>query len=139
MRWERQLLSIGEYLVGRACRRLPGKMRDERYWEWTAELPAILHDPDTRLAAHRAVRMLCYAVDTIRGTALTSGKARRRPTVRRTAVIGLRILPELAGVGVLIWGTLITPGGGVHLMLATCLIYGVGRLILLWVRRIRRA
>ena len=33
MRWERQLLRIGEYLVGRACRRLPGKVRDERYRE----------------------------------------------------------------------------------------------------------
>jgi hypothetical protein len=31
MRWEHQLLRIGEYLLGRACRRLPSEIRDERY------------------------------------------------------------------------------------------------------------
>jgi hypothetical protein len=137
MRWERQLLRIGEYLVGRACRRLPGKVRDERYREWTAELPAILHDPDTRLAAHRAVRMLCYAVDTIRGTALTSGQARRRPA-RRAAVIGLRIIPHLVAGAFLIWVAVKTPGNRVHFFLVALLAYGGARLIMGWVRRRRR-
>ena len=63
MRGERSLLRIGGYLIGLASRLLPGGIRDERRREWTAELPAILEDPDTRLAAHRAVRMLGYPVD----------------------------------------------------------------------------
>ncbi len=77
MRAERALLRMGEYLVGLACRRLPHEIRDERYREWAAELPAILQDPGIRLAPHRAVRMLLYAADTLRGTALTPGRARR--------------------------------------------------------------
>ena len=69
MRGERALLRLGESLVGRACRRLPGPTRDDRYREWAAELPAILHDPEPRLAPYRAVRMLAYAADTLRGAA----------------------------------------------------------------------
>jgi hypothetical protein len=41
------------------------------------ELPAILHDPEIRLAPHRAFRMLAYAADTLRGAALTPGPAHR--------------------------------------------------------------
>jgi F-type H+-transporting ATPase subunit b len=78
MRAERQLLSIGEHLVSRACRRLPEDAREERYREWVAELPAILHDPQIRFAPRRAVRMLAYAADTARGAALTPARARRR-------------------------------------------------------------
>ena len=74
MRAERSLLRIGEYLVGRACRRLPREIRDERCREWAAELPAILRDPEIRLAPHRAVRMLGYAADTVRATALAPGR-----------------------------------------------------------------
>jgi hypothetical protein len=77
MRGERRLLRIGEYLITRACRRLPAGTRDERYREWAAELPAILRDPDTRLAARRAARMLGYAAGTLWGTALAPGSARR--------------------------------------------------------------
>jgi DivIVA domain-containing protein len=77
MRGERRLLRIGEYLITRACRRLPAGTRDERCREWAAELPAILGDPDTRLAARRAARMLRYAAGTIRGTAMAPGGARR--------------------------------------------------------------
>jgi DivIVA domain-containing protein len=77
MRGERRLLRIGEYLIACACRHLPDEKRDERYREWAAELPAILHDPDVRPAARRAARMLRYASGTIRGTALTPGSARR--------------------------------------------------------------
>ena len=39
---------IAEHLIRRACRRLPGDTRDERYREWAAELPAILHDHDVQ-------------------------------------------------------------------------------------------
>jgi DivIVA domain-containing protein len=77
MRGERRLLRAGEYLIARACRHLPAEARDERYREWAAELPAILADPDVRLAARRAARMLRYASGTIRGTALAPGSAPR--------------------------------------------------------------
>jgi hypothetical protein len=40
MRGERWLLGGGEYLVGRAARRLPAEVREERCREWAAELPA---------------------------------------------------------------------------------------------------
>jgi hypothetical protein len=55
---------LAEYLIRRACRRLPDSIRDERYQEWTAELPAILCDPGTR---YRAARALLYAADQTRG------------------------------------------------------------------------
>ena len=74
MRGERQLLRLGEYLVGRACQRLPQDVREERCREWAAELPVILHDPQVRFAAWRAARMLGYAADMRRGTARTSGE-----------------------------------------------------------------
>jgi hypothetical protein len=76
MRGERRLLRLGECLVRQACRRLPQEIREEHYREWAAELPAILHDPQVRPAPWRAVRMLVYAADTLRGTALTPGWAR---------------------------------------------------------------
>jgi F-type H+-transporting ATPase subunit b len=88
MRGERQLLRIGEYLVGRACQRLPQDIREERYREWAAELPAILHDPQVRLAPRRAVRMLAYAADTVRGATATPARARRR-IPRMTAALCL--------------------------------------------------
>jgi len=89
VRGERRLLRIGEYLIGRAARLLPGEIRDERRREWTAELPAILRDPDTRLAAHRAARMLRYAAGTVRGTALAARGARGRLTAVMAVVAGL--------------------------------------------------
>jgi hypothetical protein len=58
MSGERLLLRAGEFLVSRACRRLPPDIREERYREWSAELPAILHDPQVRFAPRRAVRKL---------------------------------------------------------------------------------
>jgi hypothetical protein len=86
MRGERQLLALGEYLVRRACRQLPEDVRDERCREWAAELPAILDDPQVRLAPWRAVRMLGYAADTLRGTAMMPGTARGRIARLRAAV-----------------------------------------------------
>ncbi len=138
MRWERPLLRAGEYLIGRSCRRLHSQIRQERYREWTAELPAILHDPDTRSAVRRAVRMLGYAADTVRGTALTHGRARRRPLARRTAGIGLHIVPEIAAAAFLIWATVTASGDRVHYLLTVSLVYGAGRLVQLGVRRLWR-
>lgn len=97
MRAERPLLRIGEYLVGRACRRLPRSLREERYREWVAELPAILHDPQIGSAPRRAVRMLGYAADTLRAAALTRVRG-RHPLLRRAA-FGLLVF----SVAVAIW------------------------------------
>ncbi len=99
MRAERQVLRLGEYLVGRACQRLPKGIREERYREWAAELPAILHDPQIRLAPRRAVRMLGYAADTFRGATLTHVRARRLPPAM-TAALSVLLL---AGLAVVSW------------------------------------
>ena len=78
MKGERGLLRAGEFLVARATRRLPARVRDERYREWAAELPAILRDPSLGPPWRRAARMLGYALDTIRATALRPGQDRYR-------------------------------------------------------------
>ena len=109
MKGERRLLGIGEYLIGRACQRLPKGIREERHREWVAELPAILHDPQVRLASWRAVRMLGYAADTLRGTAMTHARARRRPP-RMTALLCLLLVAGLVPVVWNIWTTVRTPG-----------------------------
>src|SRR5262249_53224452 len=79
MRGERHALRAGEYLVSRACRRLPAGIREERYQEWLAELPVILHDRDTGPAPLRVVRMLAFAADTLRGTTLARAASRGAP------------------------------------------------------------
>ncbi len=98
MRAEPALLRIGEYLVRRACHRLPPETRDERYREWAAELPAILHDREIRLAPYRAVRMLGYAADTLRGTARASGRARRGPAAPSSILAGLLFMAALGSM-----------------------------------------
>jgi hypothetical protein len=70
MRGERCALRAGEHLVSLACRRLPARIRQERYQEWLAELPVILHDREAGPAPLRVVRMLAFAADTLRGTTL---------------------------------------------------------------------
>lgn len=57
---------LSQWLIGRAGRHLPAPARDERYREWTAELPAILADPEVRPALLRSARALRFAVGTIR-------------------------------------------------------------------------
>lgn len=104
MRGERRLLRIGEYLIARACARLPAGARQERYREWVGELPAILHDPGVRPAARRAARMLRYASGTIRGTALAPGSARRV-----TARIGVAAQIIGAGLALHLLGWIKTP------------------------------
>jgi hypothetical protein len=109
MRAERRLLRLGEYLVGRASRRLPKDIREERYREWAAELPAILHDPQIRLTPRRAVRMLGYAADTFRGTTLTHVRARRLPPAV-TAALSVLLLAGLAVMTWNIWNIVQAPG-----------------------------
>jgi hypothetical protein len=118
MRTERTLLRIGEYLVGRACRRLPPEIRDERFQEWAAELPAILHDCEIRLAPHRAVRMLGYAADTLRGTALTPSSPRRRSARLSTLVLSQLVIADLVAMAGSSWDTTRAPGDWVNYLLA---------------------
>ena len=53
---------IAERLIRASCRRLPGDLRAERCREWSAELPAILHDQTIRSGLIRAMRALSYSV-----------------------------------------------------------------------------
>jgi hypothetical protein len=110
MRAERALLRVGEYLVRGACRRLPREVRDDRRREWTAELPAILHDPEVRLAPVRAIRMLGYAADTVRGTLLSPGRTERRPAARSSILLGLVFTASLANAAWGIWSAVRAPG-----------------------------
>ena len=113
MRGERQLLRLGEYLVGLACQQLPQDIREERYEEWAAELPAILRDPQVRPAPRRAVRMLGYAADTQRGTIMTPCTARGQlPRLCATA----NVLLPVAGlvVALSIWSIVRAPGNGLN-------------------------
>ena len=106
MRGERYALRAGEYLVSLACRRLPARIRQERYQEWLAELPVILRDRDTGPAPVRVVRMLAFAADTLRGTALAPDAyhgAHRGAPARNTAAKSVRWL----GTGLLLAGGLL--------------------------------
>lgn len=119
MKGERWLLRVGEFLVRRAARRLPGRLRDERHREWAAELPVILHDPDLRPGLRRAARMLGYALDTIRGTALAGGQARHRGAHRgaRTPMATFKWL----GIGLLV---LLVVVGAPGLLILLIMVYG---------------
>ncbi|HEY6278067.1 MAG TPA: hypothetical protein VIX86_17235 [Streptosporangiaceae bacterium] len=90
-----------EYLLRRACRRLPAGTRDERYAEWAAELPAILHDPDIRHPFARSARALRYAAGVYRSTRRLPEAAGSRPWGDRQPAIFPRpdgVLPGLAAV-----------------------------------------
>jgi hypothetical protein len=82
---------LAEHLIRRACRHLPDDARDERYREWTAELPAILHDPDIRPQARRTARALLYAADHTRGASRLPGSAASRE--HRVTRLALRYSP----------------------------------------------
>jgi hypothetical protein len=97
---------LAEYLIRRACRRLPVESRDDRYREWTAELHAILHDPGTR----RSLRAIAYAVghtSSTRRLARAVGQRGQRFHVsvdRLTpAAIMVSATGTATGVAILIW------------------------------------
>ena len=124
MRGERQVLRLGEYMVGLACQQLPQDIRDERYEEWAAELPAILRDPQIRLASRRAMRMLAYAADTLRGTALAPGRTRGRIPRMFAALDQLFPVAGLVVVALEIWAIVQAPGEGLnYLWLAWTLLF----------------
>jgi hypothetical protein len=118
MTGERCALRAGEYLVWLACRRLPARIRQEQYQEWLAELPVILRDPSAGPAPVRVVRMLAFAADALRGTALASDAYRGAHRGRGTAAKDLRWL----GTGLLLLGGLL---GGLLVLLSYegCIIY----------------
>jgi hypothetical protein len=123
MRGERQLLRLGEYLVGRACRRLPRDVREERCREWAAELPVILHDPQVRFAPWRAARMLGYAADTLRGAAMAPGK---NPGLIPRPLMLLGLVTCLVGTAASILLIVQAPGDGrYYLQLTWCLLFAV--------------
>jgi hypothetical protein len=109
---------IAELLIRAACRRLPGDVREERRREWSAELLAILDDPDVRVAALRRARALRYAAGICRSAgrlhrsapgasaavtapARWASRSRRRPLNRPKLAGGL--LPAFAAV--LLWAS----------------------------------
>ena len=113
---------LAERIIGGACRRLPGEVGTERYREWTAELPAILHDPDVRAPLLRTVRMLRYAAGAYRSSrqlrvhgaaqpssvpvSLSGGwatRSRRHPLVRPAFPDG--VIPAIAAVA--LWVTVV--------------------------------
>jgi hypothetical protein len=81
---------VTEYLIRRACRHLPAGARDERYREWTAELPAILADPDVRPALRQA-RALRFAVGAIRTAHREHGVFRGKLTGADARSAGIRL------------------------------------------------
>ena len=93
---------LAEWLIGRACRHLPAAAREERGREWTAELPAILADPDVPSGLLRSARALRFAAGhgpdrPPRARGLPRSAHRRRRAVGGSAPVHLR--EPLAGCG----------------------------------------
>jgi peptide/nickel transport system permease protein len=89
---------LAERLIRRACRHLAAETRDERYREWTAELPAILHDPGIRPAPRRAVRALLYAADHTRTARKLPAATQPRPKPGPAGLLGTVVRCLLAVV-----------------------------------------
>lgn len=73
----RAVSAAAERMIRRACRGLPEDQRDRRVAEWSAELPAIVIDPDVRFAPLRILRLASY-------TAGVARAAHRERTRRET-------------------------------------------------------
>ncbi len=82
---------LAEWLIGRACRHLPAAARAERGREWTAELPAILADPEVRPGLRRSARALRFAAGTIRTARREHGVFRGRLTGADARAAGARL------------------------------------------------
>jgi hypothetical protein len=90
---------LAEGLIRRACRRLPGEAGDERYREWTAELPAIMSDSDVGSGVRRSARALRYAAGISRCTRrLGRVGGQPRPQAGRPARPGFPARRVLVGV-----------------------------------------
>jgi hypothetical protein len=134
-------LRLARFLIRRACRPLPGRARQERYQEWTAELPAILDDPQIRSGTRRAVRTLRFAAGQRRAAhrlARAAGISRRRGRTLRVAVAGVAagLASLIAGLhiadhavtddsGPAVTGTVMAFAGAVALVSCLALITGM--------------
>jgi hypothetical protein len=101
------------WLIGRACRHLPAGTRHERSREWTAELPAILDDPDVHPAVLRSARALRFAVGTVRTARREHGVFRGQLTGADARSAGARLFLCAA-----IWLAavcLVRVGGALHI------------------------
>jgi hypothetical protein len=83
---------FAEYLICRACQRLPSGAADERYREWAAEVHAILDDPATRPEMLRSARALRYAAGI--------GRCTRDPQLAGTNATGSLARRVITGVAV---------------------------------------
>jgi len=137
MKGQRGLLRLGDHLIGVACRRIPAKTREDRYREWTAELPAILDDPDIRFAFRRSVRMLRYSAGIAWRFSLPS-----RQQTRRLAGAGY-VLITFGLFGWSVWTAVLNPHSwesdlAVTLGVTNCLLLTIGwRVRRRWQRRAR--
>jgi hypothetical protein len=115
---------VAEYLITKACRRLPVDVREDRYREWTAELPAIMNDGDVRHWLLRSARALRFAAGTYAGSRrLARGAAAGQPAPAAPAGGGARSrrrelgrpkLPDgtlFAIAAVLAWVTILIAAG----------------------------
>jgi hypothetical protein len=82
---------LAGWLIGRACRHLPAAAREERGREWTAELPAILADPDVHPALLRSARAVRFAAGTIRTARREHGVFRGRLAGADARSAGVRL------------------------------------------------
>jgi hypothetical protein len=100
---------IAERLIRASCRQLPGELRAECCQEWSAELPAILHDETIRSGLIRAMRALSYSVGVSTATRRLSRAADRSRSARasgwRDGAIHVRPgnLAVRATVGLVAW------------------------------------
>jgi len=80
---------IAQAVILHACRGLPDDIRDERFREWAAELPAIMCDSDIRFAILRSARALSYAAGTYRSVRyLRRAAGKPRTDGRQSGVTG---------------------------------------------------
>jgi hypothetical protein len=82
---------LAGWLIGRACRHLPAAARPERGREWTAELPAILADPDVPSGLLRSARALRFAAGTVRTARRQHGVFRGQLTGADARSAGVRL------------------------------------------------
>jgi hypothetical protein len=91
MRGDGLVQRLAGWLIGRAGRHLPAAARAEREREWTAELPAILADPDVRSGLLRSARALRFAVGTVRTARREHGVFRGQLTGADARSAGVRL------------------------------------------------
>jgi hypothetical protein len=104
---------LAGWLIGRACRHLPAAAREERGREWTAELPAILADPDVHSGLLRSARALHFAAGAIRTARHEHGVFRGQLTGADARSAGVRLF--VCGSLWLAAVCLVRIGGALHI------------------------